>query len=142
MIVPDSISLACNIGYEDAIKDKNMDKCLGDLFAKAFDSSLSTNERNSALKNFNNGYVEFLATTYFEALNMYNETMAFKNDEISPVITTQSTDIDASWRLAKEMHIVLAKSVNRLHKLWSRVLAMKMLAQYKEKQFVNKKDEE
>ena len=84
----------------------------------------------NAYKDIHNGYVEYLTATYFEALEIYNDSLTFKNNELDPVSTTSTSDIDGSWRVAKEMHILLGSRFNKLHKLWSRNLSMKMYSRY------------
>jgi hypothetical protein len=146
LIVPEPALLRCQqlsnetLNYETAIKDKKMDACLRKINTLA--TSMITEETtkkdiDDASKDMTNSYVEFLTATYFEALEIYNETLTFKNNKLSPVLTTSTSDVDGSWRVAKEMHLVLGDRINLLHKLWSRVLAMKMLSQYASEKFAN-----
>ena len=85
-----------------------------------------------------NGYVEYLTAAYFEALDTYNDSLTFKNNKLDPVTTTTANDIDASWRIAKEMHLVLGSRINKLHQLWSRALSVDMYTYYMNKKFKNK----
>ncbi len=147
LIVPEPALLRCQqlskekLNYETAIKDKKMDKCLRDINTLAISMVTDKTPKkdiDDASKDMTNSYVEFLTATYFEALEIYNESLTFKNNKLSPVLTTSTSDIDSSWRVAKEMHLVLGDRINLLHKLWSRVLAMKMFSQYASEKFANK----
>ena len=144
LIVPESASLNCDmLDYEKATKDKKMDECLRKIntVANSMVTEKTTKKQiDDAAKDINNSYVEFLTATYFEALDIYNETLTFKNNKLSPVSTASTTDIDASWRIAKEMHIVLGDRINLLHQLWSRVLAMKVFSKYAAERFANKEE--
>ena len=144
LIVPESASLSCNmLNYEDATKDKKMDACLKKINTIAnsmVTEKITKKQIDDATRDINNSYVELLTATYFEALEIYNETLTFKNNKLSPVLTTSTSDIDGSWRIAKEMHIVLGDRINLLHKLWSRVLAMKMFSKYATERFANKEE--
>ena len=128
MIVPKSISMYCNLNYETATDGKNVENCLRNI------NTISTSEED-ATKDFLNGYAELLATTYFEALEMYNDSLTFKNNMIDPIITTSTNDIDASWNIAKEMHLVVGNRINNLRKLWSRVTNLKMYEQFRNEKF-------
>ena len=144
LIVPESASLSCDmLNYEDATKDKKMDACLKKINTIAnsmVTEKITKKQIDDATRDINNSYVELLTATYFEALEIYNETLTFKNNKLSPVLTTSTSDIDGSWRIAKEMHIVLGDRINLLHKLWSRVLAMKMFSKYATERFANKEE--
>ena len=134
LIVPESISLRCDsLNYEDATKDKKMDSCLkkmNDIITSEVSEELRKADIDSASKDIYNGYIEYLTATYFEALEIYNDSLTFKNNELDPITTTSTSDIDGSWRVAKEMHIVLGSRFNKLHKLWARNLSMKMYSKY------------
>ena len=143
LVVPESISLNCALNYEDATKDGKMDECLKKINTIAVsevteDVTQGMIEENE--KDVYNGYVEYLTATYFDALDTYNESLTFKSNELDPIMTTSTSDIDASWRIAKEMHIVLGDRVNKLRQLWSRVLSMKMYSIYTRERFANKEE--
>ncbi len=138
MILPESISMYCNLNYETAIEDKNMENCLRNIntiSTSEVTEEISKQQIDDTTKDFLNGYAELLATTYFEALEMYNDSLTFKNNMIDPVITTTRNDIDASWAIAKEMHLVLGNRINNLRKLWSRVTNLKMYEQFRNEKF-------
>ncbi|MBR2921990.1 MAG: hypothetical protein IKC10_01575, partial [Alphaproteobacteria bacterium] len=138
MILPESISMFCNLNYETATEDKNMENCLRNIntiSTSEVTEEISKQQIDDATKDFLNGYAELLATTYFEALEMYNDSLTFKNNMIDPIITTSTNDIDASWNIAKEMHLVVGNRINNLRKLWSRVTNLKMYEQFRNEKF-------
>ncbi|MBR1948639.1 MAG: hypothetical protein IKA30_02470, partial [Alphaproteobacteria bacterium] len=141
MVIPESVAMYCELDYESAVEKGKLDECLRKL--NTISTSMVTEERakkeiDDATKDVNNGYVEYLTATYFEALETYNDSLTFKGNELDPVMTTKTSDIDASWRIAKEMHLVLGERVNKLRKLWARVLGMKMYSKYASEKFVSK----
>ena len=139
LIVPESISMYCNLNYEEAIKDKKMEECLRNINAISISEvteDISRQKIDNATKDFLNGYVELVAATYFEAFEMYNDSLMFKNNDLSPIATTSSDGkADASLVLAKEMYLILNKNINKLRKLWSRGTSMKMYEQFRKEKF-------
>jgi hypothetical protein len=143
MILPKFISMYCELDYEEASTDENMDKCLKKINTIATSSvseDVSKTQIDEAAKDFHNGYVEYLAATYFEAFEIYNDSLTFKNNELDLFTTTPANDIDASWVLAKEMHAILGERINKLRQLWARTLGMKMYSTYMDERFVEKKE--
>ena len=143
MIVPESVSFNCGLNYETATEKGKMDECIkkiNKIIVSEVPEETTRSDIDDASRDVDNGYVEYLTATYFEALEVYNDSLTFKNNELDPVTTTSTNDIDASWRVAKEMHIVLGSRFNKLHKLWARVLGMKMYKKHMNEKFVDKED--
>ena len=143
LIVPESISLNCDVNYEQAIEPGKMDECLKKINTIA--NSEVTEEIpkgviDEAAKDIYNGYVEYLTASYFEALSDYNDTLLFKSNQLDPIATTTTSDVDSAWRVAKEMHLVLGERINNLRKLWARNLSMKMYKKYVTSRFANKQE--
>ena len=138
LIVPESISMYCNLNYKTAIEDKNMEDCLRNINTISTSEVIEDNSRekiDDVTKDFLNGYIELLASSYFEALETYNDGLTFKNNKLDPVITTLTSDVDGSWRIVKEMHLVLGERVNNLRKLWSRATSVKMYEKFRNEKF-------
>ena len=145
MVLPKYLSMYCDLNYEDASKDENMDKCLKKISAISISSvseDVTKAEITDAVKDFHNGYVEYLAAAFFEAFEIYNDSLTFKSNEIDPFMTTKTSDIDASWTLAKEMHAVLGSRINKLRQLWARTTGMEMYSTYMDEKFVDREEDE
>ena len=139
MVLPKHVAFLCKIDAETAAEKGKMDECLKKL--NAVSTSEVTEETSKAkieeyTKDIHNGYVEYLAATFLEAMEIYNESLTFKNNVLDPFLTTPTNDVDNAWGVAKSMHEVLGGRINKLHHLWARVLGMKMYALYMTEQFV------
>ncbi len=140
LVVPESVYLNCNLDYEAATSDKKMDTCLkkiNDVVVSEVSEETPKGMIDDYARDIYNGYVEYLTATYFEALETYNDSLTFKNNEIDPIRTSSTSDIDGSWAVVKEMHMVLGSRFNKLRKLWARKLGMKMYSQYVNEKFTN-----
>ncbi len=139
MVLPKHVAFLCELDAETAAEKGKMDECLKKL--NAVSTSEVTEETSKAkieeyTKDIHNGYVEYLAATFLEAMEIYNESLTFKNNVLDPFLTTPTNDVDNAWGVAKSMHEVLGGRINKLHHLWARVLGMKMYALYMTEQFV------
>ena len=133
MIVPEAISLECDIDYEKASQDENYDKCLRQINTvrkSEVTKSISKDQINDAENNIQNGYVEMLAAGYLEGMEIYNESLNFKNDIADHISTTKSDDVDSAWHIAKEAHQEVGNRLSILNKIWARKLATQSLGEY------------
>ena len=130
LVVPSPMYLFCkNFNYEQATKPEEFVKCMQKAVnvagrENAIDDTKAQKESQDIGRDIYNGYVEYITAAYFEAMNIYNESLTFKNDQIDPILNSETADVDASWRIAKEMHMILGTRLNILNKLWSRELGV------------------
>lgn len=129
LIVPMSIYLFCGgLNYEKASEEGKYAGCL----QKAINIGQRDNKEDAGGKkesqdvsrDIQNASVDYTVASYFDAMNIYNESLTFKNNKLDPVLNSQTADIDGSWRIAKEMHMVLGTRLNILRKLWARELGV------------------
>ena len=136
LVVPESISLECNLNFEDAAEDGQMDACLRSINTKALSrvsEDVSKVEIEDAEKALTNGLAEYMAAAYFEAMNIYNESITFKNNVIDPAITAEVPDVQTAWKYALDVSTSMGTRINDLSRLWSRSLATEAYRLYKEK---------
>ena len=136
LVVPESISLECNLNFEDAAEDGQMDACLRSINTKALSrvsEDVSKVEIEDAEKALTNGLAEYMAAAYFEAMNIYNESITFKNNVIDPAITAEVPDVQTAWKYALDVSTSMGTRINDLSRLWSRSLATEAYRMYKEK---------
>ena len=136
LVVPESISLECNLNFEDAAEDGQMDACLRSINTKALSrvsEDVSKVEIEDAEKALTNGLAEYMAAAYFEAMNIYNESITFKNNVIDPAITAEVSDVQTAWKYALDVSTSMGTRINDLSRLWSRSLATEAYRLYKEK---------
>ncbi|MBE6444309.1 MAG: hypothetical protein E7020_06580 [Alphaproteobacteria bacterium] len=129
LIVPMSIYLLCDgLNYEKASEEGKYADCL----QKAINIGQRDNKEDAGGKkesqdvnrDIQNASVDYTVASYFDAMNIYNESLTFKNNKLDPVLNSQTADVDGSWRIAKEMHMVLGTRLNILRKLWTRELGV------------------
>ena len=137
LVVPEAVSLECdNLNFEDAAEDGNMDKCLRQLNDKALSKvsdETSKTEIVDAEKALNNGLAEYMAAAYFEAMNIYNESITFKNNVIDPAITAEVPDVQTAWKYSLDVSTSMGTRINALSRMWARSLTMKTYKLYQEK---------
>lgn len=143
LIVPESLGLYCNLDYASAAEKGAMDACLKKINAIRYSTQdeATATEISNARKDIQNGYVEYLAAAYFEAMDIYNESLTFKNKVVDPVITSETPDVRAAWIYAKEMNQIVGTRINVLNKLWSRSLGVKAFGAYATEGFRDSEDE-
>ena len=132
IIVPNSVSIICDLDYEKAAKGTNYADCLKSINDTVYsqDDNITAEDRENALKDMSNSYIELLATQYFEGLQIYNESFYFKNNEIDPVLNSEVTNIRDAWQYAKEMNQKVGSRINIFNKLNSRALGLKGFSLY------------
>ena len=136
LVVPEAVSLECNLNFEDAAEDGQMDACLRSINTKALSrvsEDVSRAEIENAEKALSNGLAEYMAAAYFEAMNIYNESITFKNNVIDPAITAEVPDVQTAWKYALDVSTSMGTRINDLSRLWSRSLATEAYRMYKEK---------
>lgn len=143
LIVPESLGLYCNLDYASAAEKGAMDACLKKINTIRYSTQdeATATEISNARKDIQNGYVEYLAAAYFEAMDIYNESLTFKNKVVDPVITSETPDVRAAWIYAKEMNQIVGTRINALNKLWSRSLGVKTFGAYATEGFRDSEDE-
>lgn len=144
LIVPEEITLSdqCEgISYKTAAEGA-MDTCLkkinGTRSSKVADENDEGNTENTASKEsiddatqmMQNGLAEYASAGFFEALNIYNESFNFKNDQVDPVVNRSIGSVDEAWVNVKEMQKIVGTRFNNLRKLWARSLGTQVFEVY------------
>ena len=133
LIVPDSISLYCDINYEDAAEEGEFNDCLTKISQKInseVEDGADKQEKDTVRQDFMNGYVEYVTAAYLEAFNIYNDSLTFKNNMVDPITTSNMETVDVAWSYAKEMNRIIGTRYNALRRLWSRQLGVKAYSAY------------
>jgi len=139
LIVPETLSLRCELNYEQAMEKDLYDECLREVNNSIYSEQDDINTKDAiyeAETTMQNGYLEMLAAGFFESMNIYNESLNFKNDIADHITTSSSEDIDTSWRIAKEAHQILGDRLNILNQIWGRSLAVDSYGQYAKRSIV------
>lgn len=144
LIVPEEITLSdqCEgISYKTAAEGA-MDTCLKKIndtrFSKVADENDESDTENTASKEsiddatqmMQNGLAELTSAGFFEALNIYNESFNFKNDQVDPVVNRSIGSVDEAWVNVKEMQKIVGTRFNNLRKLWARSLGTQVFEVY------------
>ncbi len=144
LIVPEEITLSdqCEgISYKTAAEG-SMDTCLkkinGTRSSKVADENDEGDTENTASKEsiddatqmMQNGLAEYASAGFFEALNIYNESFNFKNDQVDPVVNRSIGSVDEAWVNVKEMQKIVGTRFNNLRKLWARSLGTQVFEVY------------
>ena len=127
LIVPDSVSMFCDLDYEEASEEGAYDKCLrqiNDITLSKVTEEVTKEDIDNARRDISNGQVEYMAAAYFEALDIYNESMTFKNNVVDPIVTADINDVQTAWIYVKEMNQALGTRINNLNRLWARNLGI------------------
>ena len=72
-----------------------------------------------------NGYAEYLASAYIDAVNAYNDSFTFKEDRIDPVINAKNPDVQSSWAAITNMELQIGSRLNEISRLWAREQTVK-----------------
>jgi len=144
LVVPEEITLSdqCEgISYKTAAEGA-MDTCLkkinDTIFSKVADENDESDTENTASKEsiddavqmMQNGLAEYASAGFFEALNIYNESFNFKNDQVDPVVNRSIGSVDEAWVNVKEMQKIVGTRFNNLRKLWARSLGTQVFEVY------------
>lgn len=132
IIVPKALSVICDLNHEQAAEGKNYSECLKKVNDTAYsqEEGVSTDQRENALKDIANSYLELLATQYFEGLEIYNESFYFKNHKVDPIVNSEVTDVRAAWQYAKDMNQTVGSRIDVFNKINSRALMVKAVGLY------------
>lgn len=133
LIVPDSISVYCDLNYEEAAEEGKFDECLTEINQK-LNSEVSDGadmqEKSTVRTDFMNGYIEYVTASFLEAFAIYNESLTFKNNMVDPVTTSNMETVDSAWAYAKEMNRIIGTRYNSLRRLWARQLGIQSYNSY------------
>ena len=128
LVVPEGMSLYCDLDYESAAdEEENMDACLKKINAIAkskITEDINKQDITNADRDIKNGFVEYIAAAYLEAMEVYNDSMTFKNNMVDPILTSNIGTVDDAWSYAKEVNRILGTRYNALNKLWARSLGV------------------
>ena len=133
LIVPDAISVHCDLNYEDATEEGKFDECLTSINQKLnseVSDAADMQEKSTVQTDFINGYVEYVTASFLEAFAIYNESLTFKNNMVDPVTTSNMETVDSAWAYAKEMNRIIGTRYNTLRRLWARQLGIKSYNSY------------
>ena len=139
-----SVGLYCDkMTYEQAAEKGVYDNCLKDINTvrgSEITEEVTKKQIDTATNDAYNGYAETLAAGYFEAMEIYNETLTFKNDSIIPVTTSEVSTIEAAWPHVTEIDRILGDPINALSKLYARDLLINNLNLYVNESFEHKQE--
>lgn len=135
LIVPESIAMSgveeCELDYEQAMEPMKMNECLRAANALKYKKDERTQqESEDILRNLENGLLEYYASSFFEAFNIYNETLTFKTNVYDPIVNQDINTVQDAWKYTKEMGQKLGDQINVLAKLWSRESASQLYKVY------------
>ena len=133
LVVPDSLSLRCDINFEDAAKEGVYDACIrqtNNIIFSEITDEVSSKDNQDARRDLDNARVEYMAAAYFEALSVYNESMTFKNNVVDPILNSEVADVQNAWVYTKEINQALGTRINNLNRLWARALNLKTFSLY------------
>lgn len=135
LIVPESIAMSgvekCDLDYKQAMEPQKMNDCLRAANALKYKlEGRDQQESEDMARNLENGLLEYYASSFFEAFNVYNETLTFKTNVYDPIVNQDINTIQEAWQYTKEMSQKLGDQINLLAKLWSRESASEIYKVY------------
>lgn len=136
MIVPRNIFGRCRLDHEQAAKKGKYDECLkkiNDIRMSEVSEEVTKGMIDEATEDLYNGYAEMLASGFWEALEVYNDSVDFYYKQIHPnqeVNAQRIADVSEGWALSKDMNNLLDGRLNELNKLWGRQLLTKGFESY------------
>lgn len=133
-IVPVELSVVCGLDYENAPKDTKLAECykkINGLIHHPVDEEYTQEKIANYRENLSNAVMEMLASQFFEALEIYNESIYFKNKVLDPVLNaTTETSTQNLWPKIVDLNQIMGSRLNKLSKLNARALALKGLETY------------
>lgn len=135
LIVPESLSASglekCALGYKKAIKPEKMNDCLREANRIKFKmADRNQKESEDVARDIENGLLEYYASSFFEAFNIYNDTLTYKTNIYDPVINQDIATVQDAWKYTKEMSQQLGERINQLAALWSRESSIELYKIY------------
>ncbi len=135
LIVPESLSASglekCALGYKKAIKPEKMNDCLREANRIKFKmADRNQKESEDMARDIENGLLEYYASSFFEAFNIYNDTLTYKTNIYDPVINQDIATVQDAWKYTKEMSQQLGERINQLAALWSRESSIELYKVY------------
>lgn len=135
LIVPESLSASglekCTLGYKKAIKPEKMNDCLREANRIKFKmADRNQKESEDMARDIENGLLEYYASSFFEAFNIYNDTLTYKTNIYDPVINQDIATVQDAWKYTKEMSQQLGERINQLAALWSRESSIELYKVY------------
>ncbi len=135
LIVPESLSASglekCTLGYKKAIKPEKMNDCLREANRIKFKMvDHDQKESEDMARDIENGLLEYYASSFFEAFNIYNDTLTYKTNIYDPVVNQDIATVQDAWKYTKEMSQQLGERINQLAALWSRESSIELYKVY------------
>ena len=87
-------------------------------------------ESEDVARDIENGLLEYYASSFFEAFNIYNDTLTYKTNIYDPVINQDIATVQDAWKYTKEMSQQLGERINQLAALWSRESSIELYKVY------------
>ena len=101
--------------------DKKFFQCLRkDMGSEEFNDKVKQSDKELAGISLENALAEYLAAGYLEAMQAYNDSFSFKNDQIDPVVNTKNKDMQAAWDIAIDLNLKIGDRLNAISNLWAR----------------------
>lgn len=99
-------------------KYKEFFQCLRQEIGKSeFEDVVNANDTKTAGKILNESYAEYLAGMHLEALQSYNDSFYYKKNQIDPVATTKTKDIQSAWASIIDMNLKINNRINEINKI-------------------------
>ena len=148
-----SLAEACKLDYKTAGEEGRLTGCLAGLNEIAIASNTEDEEIAKKMKEYGvenseeastllwDDYASDLAVRFIEALNIYNESLGFKN-KVVELTSKQIKENTNAIRMVKQMQQLLNERLNDLRKLQARQLATKMKEVYIEHSLTSGNDGE
>ena len=135
LIVPESLSAngleKCALGYKKAIEPEKMNDCLRESNRIKFKMvDRDQKESEDMARDIENGLLEYYASSFFEAFNIYNDTLTYKTNIYDPVVNQDISTVQDAWKYTKEMSQQLGERINQLAALWSRESSIELYKVY------------
>ena len=107
-----SLAEVCNLNYKTAAEEGRLTGCLEDLNAIRMASDTEDEKIAQKIKKYGvdkeeartlleNDYMNDLAARYLEALNIYNESLDFKNAQVDPIMTAHIKENTNAIKMVK-----------------------------------------
>ena len=108
-------------GQQISDEDKYFYQCIRhELNKPDFDDKTLPNDAAYAGQYLLEGYAEYLAANYLDAMGIYNESFIYKEEQIDPVASNETKDIKSAWIAIVEMNRQISHRINEINRLWSR----------------------
>ncbi len=140
LVLPSQMSMLCDLGYEESIKNGAFKKCIMEhkkqLSSQGEDGEVNEDftlaKRDVAERNILNGKAEYYAAGFLEAMKIQNESVYFKKNKIDHISSTFNDDIDNEWQKNREAYYELNRQFAVMQSMQARRVVNKIFENYAE----------